>query len=125
LNIVFFCTIDPNHFHTFFDTRTAQQELHDRFLASELEEFKFGLVVAHRKSYTIKIHREMKEFVADNIVRWKEEKPAWFKIDKIPDDFLPQAVLEAEGGAQRRRPSMFFSEMGFTTRRKKNSAENV
>jgi len=41
-----------------------------------------------------------------NIDRWKLEKPEWFKIDMIPDEFLPQTVLEVEGGAKRERKSL-------------------
>ena len=125
MNIVFFCTIDPSYSHTFFSTQTGPPYNCEWVLTSEEDKVKYTAAFVWRLSATKKIHQEVKEWVADNIVRWKEEKPAWFKIDKIPDDFLPQAELEAEGGAQRRRPSMFFSEMGFTTRRKKNSAENV
>ena len=59
-----------------------------------------------RMSFTNAIHdSDVKSWVADNIDRWKEEAPSWFKIEMIPDDFLPRSVLEAEGGAARRMRS--------------------
>jgi len=70
--------------------------------------------------YTKSIEAEVKEWVAHNIDRWKEENPEWFKIDLIPDEFLPQAVLEAEGGAnrKRRRSSVSLREIvGFEERK--------
>ena len=50
--------------------------------------------------------------------RWKREKEEWFAIEKIPDDVLPTEVLEAEGGARRRRSSVSLKELGFQTGRK-------
>jgi len=61
LNIVFFCTIYPNHIHTFFDTSSGPQYSCERFLSSEDEEGKFGCAFGRRISYTKKIHREVKE----------------------------------------------------------------
>jgi len=43
--------------------------------------------------------------VADNIARWKEDTPSWFKIEMIPDEFLP-ANYRAEAGSKRRRSSL-------------------
>jgi len=57
------------------------------------------------------VHKEVKEWVAANVDRWKAEKEDWFKIEKIPDDFLPREVLEAEGGPKRRRSSVSVREL--------------
>jgi len=54
-------------------------------------------------SYKVAIKEEVKEWVANNIDRWKVDKPDWFNIELIPDEFLPQAVLEAEGRTNRKR----------------------
>ena len=59
----------------------------------------------NRLSYTAAIHEDAKTWVAGNIERWKDEKPDWFKIEMIPDDFLPSEVLAAEGGTIRRKGS--------------------
>ena len=42
----------------------------------------------------------------NNIDRWKEEAPSWFKIETIPDDFLPTEVFVAEGGVNRTRSTV-------------------
>jgi len=39
------------------------------------------------------------------------EKPDWFKIEMIADDFLPRDVLEAEGGAKKRKSSVSLREI--------------
>ena len=49
--------------------------------------------------------------VAENIDKWKRERPDWFKMDKIPDELLPKDVLEAEGGTKRRRSSVSLREI--------------
>ena len=56
-------------------------------------------------SYTKSQHGEMKELIAANIDRWREENPDWFDIQRIPDEFLPHRVVVAEGGESRRRRS--------------------
>jgi len=53
----------------------------------------------------------VKEWVAENIDKWKRERPDWFKIEMIPDELLPKNVFEAEGGAKRRRSSVSLREM--------------
>ena len=58
-----------------------------------------------RISYTKSIHGEIKEWVAANIDRWREENPEWFDIQLIPDEFLPPRVIIAEGGTSRKRRS--------------------
>jgi len=45
----------------------------------------------------------VRTWVADNVVRWKEEAQSWFKIEMIPVDLLPRAIFEAEGGERRKR----------------------
>ena len=45
----------------------------------------------------------VKEWVENNIARWQRERPDWFKIEMVPDDFLPAAVFVAEGGTNRVR----------------------
>jgi len=53
----------------------------------------------------------VKEWVAENIDQWRRDQPNWFKIEMIPDEFLPKDVLEAEGGAKRRRSSVSLREI--------------
>ena len=61
LNIVLFCTIDSNYFHTFFSTQTGPQYTCELFVSSEEDYAKFNSVFANRINYRKKIHREVKE----------------------------------------------------------------
>ena len=111
LNIIFFCTIDLSYLNTFFGTKTAPQYTCELFITSKDDCQKFRAVFKNRIEYTKSIHGKVKEWVAENIDKWKRERPDWFKIEKIPDELLPQDVLEAEGGAKRRRSSVSLREM--------------
>ena len=46
--------------------------------------------------YTKRIHDDVKEWVAANIERWRIDGEDWFKIEKIPDEFIPTEILEEE-----------------------------
>jgi len=103
LNIIFFSTINLNYLGTFFGTTTAPQYTCKLFLESEEDSAKFRAAFTNRSSYTEPIHEEVRTWVANNVERWKVEAPSWFKIEMVPDDFLPSEVVVAEGGAARRR----------------------
>ena len=54
----------------------------------------------------------MKEWLRENIARFNLEQPEWWKIDMVPDEFLEERVIEAEGGRMRkRRNSVSFKEI--------------
>jgi len=111
LNAVFFCIIDTSNLVTFFGTKTAPQYTCELFLTSEEDSDKFRAAFKKRGSYTKSIDDKIKEWVAANLSRWQAEQPKWFVIEKIPDSFLPEVALEAEGGARhRRRNSMSLRE---------------
>jgi len=82
---------------------TGPQYVCQLYLTSDTDEQKFYYSFNKHLSYTKEIHEEMRAWVKLNIVRWKEERPKWFVIEMIPDDFLPQEVFEEEGEAKRRR----------------------
>ena len=111
LNVAFFCTIDLSYAGTFFDLMTASQCAVSCYLASNEDSQKFWWVFGSRLSYSKPIHDDMKEWVKNNIDRWRAEKAAWFSIDWIPDDFLPAEVVVLEGGANRRRSSVSLREL--------------
>jgi len=113
LNIFFFRTINKSYFNTFFETMTGLQYTCEVFLKSKEDATKFEFAFETRLQYTKSIEAEVKEWVANNIDRWKVDNPNWFKIELIPDDVLPQAVLEVEGGTnrKRRRSSVSLREM--------------
>jgi len=112
LNVVFFCTIGTSYLDTFFGKKTAPQYTCELFLTSEKDSDKFRAAFKKRASYTKSLHGKKKEWVAANLSRWQTENPKWFNIELIPDSFLPEAALEAEGGARhRRRSSMSLREI--------------
>jgi len=111
LNIIFFCTIDLSYLSTFFGTKTASKYTCELFMTSKNDDQKFRAVFKNRIEYTESIHGEVKEWVAENIDQWRSDQPDWFKIAMIPDELLPKDVLEAEGGARRRRSSVSLREI--------------
>jgi len=72
---------------------------------------KYDAIFTVRNSHTTAIHKEVKDWVAANIERWKDERPAWFNIEEIDDIFLSKDVLEAAGGVSRRRSSARLQEV--------------
>jgi len=67
-------------------------------------------VFENRISYTAYIHDEVKNWVCENISRWELEKPDWYKVESIPDEFLPEDVFDRIGGKTRRRKSVTNNE---------------
>jgi len=111
LTIIFFCTIDISYIGTFFGTKTGPQYTVELFERGNTDSAKFRAVFKNRLQYTEKIHYHVKEWVAENIDQWRRDQPDWFKIAMIPDELLPKDVLEAEGGAKRRRSSVSLREI--------------
>ena len=109
LNIIFFCTIDLSYLNTFFGTKTAPQYTCELFQTSNDDHPRFRAIFTSRIDYTKTIHEEVKEWVAANIDKWKRDQPDWFNIELIPDEFLPEDVLEAEGGVEGRIRDEGFS----------------
>jgi len=103
LNIAFFCIFDMSFLGTFFGKQTAPQYTCEYFLTSTEDYQRWDAVFENRISYTKSIHCDVKVWVAANIRRWQLEKPDFFNIELISDEFLPAAVIEAEGGKNRRR----------------------
>jgi len=73
------------------------------FLTSKEDSQRFDSIFTNRISFSKSIHGDVKEWVCNNIQRWTSEKPPWFVMESIPDEFLPDDVFEAEGGNNRRR----------------------
>ena len=73
LNIVFFRTINKGYLNTFFGTTTAPQYTCEVFLKNKDDATKFDFAFEVRLQYTRSIKAEVKEWVANNIDRWKED----------------------------------------------------
>lgn len=112
LNIAFFGTIDLKFIATFFSSITAPEYTVKLFKEGKTDAMKFDAAFTNRISFTAPIHGDIKIWVKDNIDRWKLEQKEWFKIELIPDTFLPLEVFKAEGGhSRRRRSSVSFREI--------------
>ena len=111
LNIIFFCTIHLSYLNTFFGTKTGPQYTCELYLTSKDDSQKFDAIFGTRIQYTKTIHEQVKEWVAKNIHQWRRDQPDWFKIEMIPDEYLPKEIFEAEGGAKRRRSSVSLREI--------------
>jgi len=106
MNIAFFCTIDLAYLNTFFSTQTPQQFVISNFKNRDSDYGKFDAAFDNEIGLSRPIHGEIKQWVKENIQQWRDETPAWFKVELIPDEFLPVEIYEAEGGARRRRSSV-------------------
>ena len=105
LKFSFFCSIDLKYLATFFGTQTAPQYTCELFLEGTADRQRFDAVFTNRIQYTTSIHDEVEQWVAANIDRWMQDGEDFFKIEIVPDEFLPEVILEQEGGQQRRRCS--------------------
>ena len=90
---------------TFFNIKTGPQYSMELYKQGAKDYLKFDAVFTVRRSYTAPFRVEVKEWVKNNIEKWKAEKKDWFDISMIPDEFLPAAVLEAEEGEPAERAS--------------------
>jgi len=106
LYIAFFALIKIKYVNTFFSTQTAGQYACEWFQTADDDQGRFGAAFYNRISFKKPIERDVKEWVANNIAMWKEIRPDWFIVEKIPDEFLPDDVFEAVGGSKRRRSSI-------------------
>ena len=92
-------------------TKTGPQYTVAPYHEMDEDSLKFNAVFINRIEYARSVHDDVREWVAANIDRWKEDKPDWFKIETIPDNLLPNEIVEAEGGKNRKRSTVSIREV--------------
>ncbi|GMI38189.1 hypothetical protein TeGR_g3348 [Tetraparma gracilis] len=95
----------PRLRHTLWSWTSGRQAVHQHFLERESDEGKFDIFGCNLLLWESDIGEEVKAWATENWARWKEEKPAWFKPDSVPDQFIPAAELEQLGHNRKRRGS--------------------
>jgi hypothetical protein len=107
LAVTFFATriAVPKHRRTLWSSTSGRQWVQDIFLKRETDKGKFGIFTNNLLLWESDIGEEVKAWAAENWARWREEKPAWFKPELVPDQFIPAAELQQLGFNRKRRGS--------------------
>jgi hypothetical protein len=98
----------PKYRYTFWSWTSGRKVVQDHFLRPDPnrgEEEKFQIYTNNLLLWESDIGDEVKAWTAENWARWKEEKPAWFKPEQVPDRFIPVGELEQLGYNRKRRGS--------------------
>ena len=105
LNVVFLMTINQKYIQTFFTRKTGPQYTSELFIRSTADSAKFNIAFKNRLSYTTDVHPEIKEWIANNIHRWRASKPSWFKIEK--GERAKRVDLRSEQASERAKQGGF------------------
>jgi len=106
--LLFLMLIKRKYRKTFWDPQTAWQMVIATYKSTDDPFQKMTAIFTNHISMSRRIKTDVIEYMAENWAEWEERKPSWFTpgfISKIPDEFIPQANLEALGGGARRRRS--------------------
>ena len=95
----------PRYRQTLWSGPSGRQCVQDYFIVGKTDEAKFGIFTRSSLLWEGDIGEEVRAWTAENWGRWKEEKPAWFKVEKVPDRFIPAAELQQLGHNRKRRGS--------------------
>jgi hypothetical protein len=112
--ILFLLTIKRKYIHTFFSTKSGNEQSQSYFLDGETDAEKMLIFGCNNRHWN-SIYPQVSEFVFTNYGRWEEEKEDWFTealISSIPDDMIPARNLELLGGAGGRRRSSLGEQIG-------------
>ncbi|GMI53005.1 hypothetical protein TeGR_g2903 [Tetraparma gracilis] len=95
----------PKYRYTMWSLTSGRQCVQDYFLRGESDEAKFYTFGCNLLLWESDIGNEVNAWTRANWARWSEEKPAWFKPEQVPDQFIPAAELEQLGHDRKRRGS--------------------
>ncbi|GMI33233.1 hypothetical protein TeGR_g2775, partial [Tetraparma gracilis] len=95
----------PKYRHTLWSWTSGRQQVQDDFHKGKDDEVKVNIFKRNLLLWESDIGNEVKAWTRANWARWKEEKPAWFKPEQVPDQFIPAAELEQLGHDRKRRGS--------------------
>jgi len=114
LNVLFFCSIDRSFVRTFFTRKTGPQYIVELFRTSTLDSAKFRAAFSKRRSYIAKCEDEVRAWMEANYEILVGEE--WFRVELVPDDFLPKWILEelneaAAGGVREKLQPTTLSTM--------------
>jgi hypothetical protein len=86
-----FRIIKKEYWGTFVSFKTGNYHSQRFFLEGKTDEVKSDIITVNRMKWK-PIRADVKKWVLNNWLTWKEEKPGWFTdawIAKVPDDFIP------------------------------------
>jgi hypothetical protein len=92
----------PKYRYTLWSSTTGRKLCQDYFLKGKDDEAKFKIFTKNLLLWESDIGDEVKAWTAENWARWKEEKPPWFKVERVPDKYIPAGELEQLGNRKRR-----------------------
>jgi hypothetical protein len=95
----------PKYRYTLWSWTSGRQLVHDYFLKGNDDQMKFKIFGCNRLLWESDIGEEAKVWMWENWARLKEEKPPWFKMERVPDEYIPAGELEQLGHNRKRRGS--------------------
>jgi hypothetical protein len=101
----------PSLRHTLWSRTSGRQVVQEYFLNGKDDEGMFEIYNNNLLLWESDIGEDVKAWTAENWARWKEEMPAWFKVELVPDRFIPDGELQELGHNRKRRGSAAASIM--------------
>jgi hypothetical protein len=95
----------PRLRHTLWSWTSGRQCVQNYFLEGKTDDIKFLIFSSQRLLWESDIGAEVKAWTAANWGTWRAEGAEWFKVELVPDEFIPAAELALLGHNRARRGS--------------------
>jgi hypothetical protein len=95
----------PKFRHTLWSWATGRQVVQDYIMKGGTDEAKFAIFGCNLLLWESDVGAEVKAWAAENWARWRDESPPWFKVEQVPDRFIPAGELAVLGHNRKRRGS--------------------